>query len=91
MFREILHSAPSLASGSTFKQFRTQISAGPLLKFNFVADPSLNPILGIKISLHKYLKRSFRQSSSATEAYDQYPSLLRFRPNKVCDIAKIWL
>ncbi len=62
------------------------------LKFNFVADPSLNLLVSIKTSLYKYLKRMFKMASSnLQDNSDMQGSLIRFRPNRVCDIAKVWL
>ena len=62
------------------------------LKFNFVADPSLNLLVSIKTSLYKYLKRMFKlASNNLQDNSDMQGSLIRFRPNRVCDIAKVWL
>ena len=62
------------------------------LKFNFVADPSLNLLVSIKTSLYKYLKRMFKMASNnLQDNSDMQGSFIRFRPNRVCDIAKVWL
>ena len=62
------------------------------LKFNFIADPSLNLLVSVKTSLYKYLKRMFKlTSTNLQDNSEMQGSWISFRPNRVCDVAKVWL
>jgi len=86
MFREL---APAtsfmgnpLAGGDKSGKFKSQ----------FLAEPELNYLVQMKHSFYTYFKRMFREAGRNLQAHNpNHQAPLTFRPNRVADVAKVWL
>jgi len=86
--------APAADLRVTAKGLETRLSQA---KERFIGNSAVNLLVDIKRPLHSYLKSLFREAGRSGSKLGQHLKLeaskrgLNFRPNKVSDVAKLWL
>ena len=67
---------------------------GGIFKYQFVNEPELNYLVQLKYSLYCYFKRMFREAGRNVLPQNPHQASgnsILFRPNRVADVAKVWL